>query len=170
MGKTHNDDMTPAQFFTTPTDELEHGLRCVIYEMLVLSLALVHLKNKGGKFPGLPFGEEQSADTAALLKSRVLLEFLFEADAMPGDLKTYFHSVHKWTAHLTWKRIRKEEGFPQPFPGDTLKHGKTVLGLSAAFVAKCQQEHGYRLSSKNATGYFAKFQELNAQLTDHPGT
>jgi hypothetical protein len=165
MGKnSHDDDMRPDQFFTTPTDELEHGLRCVIYEMLVLALALVQLKNKSGKYPGLPFGEEQSADTAALLKARVLLDFLFEADAMPDDLKTYFRSVHKWTAHLTWQRVRKGEGFPQPFPEDILMHGKTVLDLAAAFVAKCQQDHGYRLSSRNATGYLAKYQELYAQL------
>lgn len=168
MGKkSHNDDMKPDQFFKPPTAELEHGLRCVIYEMLILALALVQLKYKGGKFPGLPFGEEQSADTAALLKSRVLLDFLFEPENMPSDLKTYFRSVHKWTAHLTWQRVRKEEEFPQPFQDDILRHGKTVLDLATAFVAKCQQDHGYRLSSRNATGYLAKYNELYTQLAYH---
>lgn len=163
--KRRPDDMTAEEFLTTPTEDLEHGLRCVIYEMLVLALALVQLRNKGEIFTGLPFGEEQTADTAALLRSRVLLEFFFpEKNSMPNDLKVYFESANKWTTHLTWQRVRKEDQFPQPFPDDILKHGMSVLDHADAFVEKCRQDHGYNLTSRNAPGYYAKFQELYSEL------
>ena len=165
MAKKRPDDMTSEEFLTAPTDDLEHGLRCVIYEMLVLALALVQLRNRGDTFPGLPFGEEQTADTAALLRSRVLLDFFYpERKSMPDDLRVFFGSANKWTTHLTWQRVRKEDEFPQQFPDDILKHGKTVLEQADEFVRKCLDEHEYALNSKNALGYYSLFQELYAEL------
>ncbi len=167
MAKKMPDDMTASEFHTTPTEELEHGMRCVLYEMVVLSLGLVQLRNKGEKFAGLPFGDEQTADSAAMLRARVLIEFFFpEKDSMPVDLRKFYDPANKWTTHLTWKRVCRDEGFPQPFPPDVHRNGMAVLEMADKFVTECMDTYGYRLTSPNARAYWEKFNEFWNQLKD----
>ena len=148
-------------------DELEHGLRCVLYEMVVLALALVQLKNSGKKLRDqtsdeeLPFGEEQTAHEAASLTCRLLIEFLYpdvkkpkeEDTSTPEELRKLHKSLHKWAAHLTWKRVEKsEKDYPQPYPNKLLKHGPVILDEATAFVDECIK-CDYKLTSPNAKPY-----------------
>ena len=161
-------------------DELEDGLRCVLYEMVVLALALVQLKNRGEKLRDqtsgeeLPFGEEQTAHEGACLTSRVLIELLYPDVTKPDDkhtstpkeLRKLHKSLHKWAAHLTWKRVKKDEECRQPYPEVLLKHGSTILTDAANFVDECIKRYDYKLTSKNAKPYYNTFQELKTRLMD----
>jgi len=178
-----NDNMLRKEFLTPTSDpskkeELEHGLRCVLYEMVVLALALLQLKNKGNKLTDqisgeeLPFGDEQTAHEAASLTCRVLIEFLYpkvtkpeeQDDRTPENLRNLHKSLHKWAAHLTWKRVKKSDKYPQTYPEVLLKHGPAILDEAAKFVEDCINEYGYELTSPNAEPYYHKFQELKGDI------
>lgn len=185
--KQEHDDILRDQLSTTESEcftkpELEHGLRCILYEMVVLALALVQLKNSGKKLrcqtsgKELPFGEEQTAQEAASLTSRLLIEFLYpdvkkrkeEDSSTPEKLRKFHKSLHKWAAHLTWKRVKKSETYPQTYPEELLKHGPTILSEAEKFVDDCMNKYGYELTSPNAEPYYHKFQELKKDIDQWP--
>ena len=72
MMDIRRDQLSTAVSSKFSREELEHALRCVLYEMVVLALALVQLKNRGEKLKDqtsgqtLPFGKE--ADSPAGLR------------------------------------------------------------------------------------------------------
>lgn len=161
-----------------PKEKREHGLRCVLYEMVVLALALVQLKKKAAKFKDatsgkeLPFGEEQTAHEAASMTCRVLIEFLYpkvkksEDTSTPRKLAKLYKSLNKWSFHLTWKRVEKSKGYPQSYPEELLKHGPEVLSDANSFVEECVNKYNYRLTSPNARPYYNKFLELYEEIVD----
>jgi len=176
-------DIRRDHFSTVVSDEstknkLEHALRCVLYEMVVLALALVQLKSRGVRLldetsgQTLPFGEEQTAHEAASLTCRVLIDFLYPErkkgndTSTPTDLKELYKSLNKWAAHLDWKRVKKSKEYPQSYPEVLLEHGPTILAEASRFVDDCINNYQYKLTSPNAEQYYNKFLELKTRLAD----
>jgi len=157
-------------------DQREDALRCVLYEMVVLAMALLQLKKKSEKMKvrssgeSLPFGQEQTAHEAASMTCRVLIEFLYpkrqgkKGSSAPKDLRTFNDSLNKWAFHLTWKRVKKSKDYLQSYPAELLKRGPEVLEEARIFVEDCVKKYHYKLTSPNAAAYYDKFLELYSKV------
>ncbi len=80
------------------------------------------------------------------------------------ELRKFYESLHKWVAHLTWQRVRKDKRYPQPYPDAMLEHGRAVLEEARLSVEDCLNNYNYELTSKNAKPYYNEFLELYARI------
>jgi len=178
MAKTEKwDDILRSQFCAPPTIELRKALGCIVYVMLVLALALLKLKRADrnrrlvDRTSGeqLRFGPEQVALETALITSRVLLEFLdpsIKQKTSTHPLKMYYESLHKWTAHLTWQRVRREPEYKQPRARTAVANGRKILADSLRFVDECMTQRRYVLTvvgRKYYRVFLEHYHQLNAR-------
>lgn len=158
------DDIKRSQLTKPPTGESRKGLGCVLYVMVMLSLSLLSLKNLDKKKrlvdpvtgKRLRFGPEQVGYETALITSRVLLEFLHPSitkETSTHALKSYYDSLHKWSAHLTWQRVRKEDKYKQPKGDTVISNGKKILKEALGFVEECINMRKYRLTQVGGKYY-----------------
>ena len=138
------------------TKELGMALGHVIYDMLMLLVSLsVHRKRRGSPtFKGLTWGEPQIAIEVILLKSRALMDFLSPPPRasdrdiqikhyglppiqLPPPMRQFRESVNKWSAHLSWQRVRQSAAeAARPSQADMEEHALWLLRVAYEFVNK----------------------------------
>jgi len=161
-------------------DEKNRGLKCMIYEMLILADGLAQVKAPKNPFPNLPFGSDETAFVATLIKLRSLYDFLCDPPEVKkhpiliGELggtkhtltteETKFRtSVNQWCAHLDWQRVdRKITRSERPLRKNALKHGLVALEKGKAYVEE-RLANGFTLD-KFGRGYWQAFLNRYAQL------
>ena len=136
-------------------NELGLALGCVIYDMLMLLIALsVHRRRT--EYPcydGLAWGEPQIAIEVILLKCRSLMDFLsprtpygditikdFECPGIviPEELRRFRASINKWSAHLSWQRVlQASQVAPQPIQATLEPNARLLLTQTRAVVSEC---------------------------------
>lgn len=139
-------------------DERNAILMRVLYDMLVLSDAIKLMEEWRPKKRDKDRSEEQLALNAALLKMRVLYDFLYlkssrfrdqvfarqvssAAAAKIPPLNQYENSfrdiTNKWCAHLSWDRVDKAKEYPTPERREAQDAGTELLSNAYQFVREC---------------------------------
>lgn len=144
-------------------------MRCVLYEMLTLALSVELLLAPKRKKMASRVDSREVLKTAALIKIRILFDFLYNEKYPNGDdftAKNDFQktiptpllkgcdnlgmftkqSINKFIVHLTKERIEKPEKIPQPkFQGgiDALVYNAAlILSDAQQFIAESTLTHG----------------------------
>jgi hypothetical protein len=136
-------------------DELRCALGCVVYDMVMLALALGQFRGHKSvpMFKGLTWGEPQISIEVILTKCRTLMDFLsppqhhpndivigdfdLPSAPLPGALQIFRKSINQWSAHLSWQRaLRKGNAAPQPLQSDMDVNAVWVLKLCHEAVEK----------------------------------
>jgi hypothetical protein len=107
-----------------PTKDLSIALGCVIYDSLILAIAIQMWRTRKlrPKIPDLSWSEAQIAIEVILLKTRVLVDFLTARGNNPDDIRasdfgyklsadfspfpqTLRDAINRRSAHLSWMRV-----------------------------------------------------------------
>ena len=132
--------------------QLSAALRCVAYDALILKWCVDDLHSPRERRANLPFGREEISFAAALIKFRVLYDFLSrprnecrktdivveDFDILPlrlsDQLREFRSSLDKFGAHLTYQRAEKDTKYPRPTHKQIAKHGVSLVSEVLKFV------------------------------------
>ena len=137
-------------------DDLGRALGCVIYDALILLIALSVFRRRKQcpMYEGLQWGEPQIAVDVILVKFRSLIDFLAPKHSHPDDIsitdfgcppvvlpatiKTFRKSINQWSAHLTWQRALSSQSLaPQPARPDIDSHAFWLVTTIEATIRDC---------------------------------
>jgi len=162
---------------TVPTPaQKRQGLRCVIYDMLLLAASAARLKAASVGQPsqpsyveGLHLSPDEVAFTTGLVKFRSLFDFLTgrpsEYDNMTisqfgvrksdlGTMADFRGSMSHYFAHLDWERVKKAKK-KQPQWHELLAHTPLLLQRANEFVLAAEQKGIVRRG--RAETYYLRF-------------
>jgi|ERR1051326_1297240 hypothetical protein len=164
-------------------DELGRALGCVIYDMLMLLIALsVHRRRASSPYyEELTWGEPQISIEVILLKARSLMDFISPRSptardsilitdfgvlpiVLPHSMQVFRRSVNQWVAHLSWQRaLRKQGGAPQPLHSDMETHALWLLSKTKTVVGDCISR-GAALVEERHQCFYRVFQKEYANM------
>jgi hypothetical protein len=155
--------------------ELKKAFGAIIYEMLMLESAAQQAERGAKKYDGLPFGDDEAAYLAGLVKVRSLHDFLadqfmkqFEKKTVrvvefangavwnpPTDVKAFRNFANGFVAHIGWERVHKPNG--KPTRNQLKKYGRILLQQAEVFVEQNKNVYGF---TKRSVKYYKNYQKL----------
>ena len=135
--------------------ELGLALGCVVYDMLMLLVALsvFRQRRQDARYEGLCWGKSQISIEVILLKARLLMEFISPSASshndivitdfglapvpLPHAIRSARKSINQWVAHLSWDRTRRSTKSSQPIQGEMEVQAVWILSKTYQAIESC---------------------------------